>query len=289
MTQHQGRNWTLHEGDCIPFMMGLKLDTIDFSIFSPPFMSLYTYTATEADIGNSKDSATFFKHFQFVINELLKMTKPGRLTAVHVSQIPAMLERDGWIGLKDFRGDTISHFVDAGWIYHGDITIDKNPQVQAIRTHAKGLLFAQVKRDGSWLRPGLADYLLIFRKPGDNQTPIKPDISNDEWIQWAHPVWYGIRETHTLNTREAKAHDEERHICPLQLDLIERAIRLWSNPGELVFSPFTGIGSEGYVALKWGRRFLGAELKDSYCNVAVKNLKSVDNSSQPLLALIDNT
>ena len=214
----------------------------------------------------------FFKHFSFVIDGLLRVLKPGRVVAMHVQQLASTLVGDGFIGLKDLRGRCVSEFVAHGWIYQGEVVIDKDPQAQAIRTHAKGLLFVQKERDSSWLRPALADYILVFRKPGENAVPIKADITNDEWIEWARPIWYGIRESDTLNAAEARENDDDRHICPLQLGTIERCIRLWSNPGEIVFSPFAGIGSEGYVALQQQRRFVGAELKPRYVSVARKNL-----------------
>jgi DNA modification methylase len=249
---------------------------IDLSVYSPPFMSLYTYTASEKDIGNCANADEFFGHLGFMIRGLLRITKPGRLTCVHVAQVPAMLSRDGYIGMKDFRGQTIDAYEANGWIYHGEVCIDKDPQAQAIRTKSKSLLFVQLKKDSSWLRPALADYILVFRKPGDNPIPIVPDITNEEWIEFARPIWYGIRESDTLQVAEARADEDERHICPLQLGTIERCIRLWSNPGELVFSPFTGIGSEGYEAIRLGRRFIGAELKPSYAAVAVKNLRAAE-------------
>lgn len=177
------------------------------------------------------------------------------------------------IGLIDLRGAVTAAFVKEGFIYHGDVCIDKDPQAQAIRTHSKALLFVQLRKDSSWLRPALADYILVFRKPGDNAVPIHPDLTNNEWIEWARPIWYGIDETDTLNTAVAKENDDERHICPLQLGTIERCIRLWSNPGELVLSPFAGIGSEGYEAVRLGRQFVGIELKESYARTATKNLR----------------
>jgi DNA modification methylase len=215
-----------------------------------------------------------------MVRELLKVTRPGRNTACHVSQVPAMLVRDGYIGMKDFRGMAVKCYQDAGWIYHGEIVIQKNPQSQAVRTKSKSLMFVQLRRDSSWLRPGLADYILLFRKPGENAVPIRPDdISNDDWIIWAHPVWYDIRENNTLNKCEARTENDERHICPLQLDAIDRCIRLWSNRGETVLSPFAGIGSEGYQAIKTGRRFVGIELKPEYAEVAMKNLRRAENES----------
>ena len=190
-----------------------------------------------------------------------------------------MLVRDGYIGLKDFRGDIIRHFQKVGFIYQGEVVIDKNPQAQSIRTHAKGLTFSQLEKDSIWMRPALADYLVLMRKEGENQVPVingnieGADIDRDEWIRLAHPIWYNIRETNTLNVREARSDDDEKHMCPLQLETIHNALMLWSNPGELVYSPFAGIGSEGYQAILDNRRFLGCELKEEYYNVAVKNLK----------------
>ena len=256
-----GDGYTLMLGDSAERLQEIDGDSIGLSVFSPPFISLYTYSPTERDIGNSRTEDEFFHHFGFIIDELLRVTMPGRNCCVHVAQVPAMLVRDGYIGLKDFRGGTIKAFEDHGWVYHGEVCIDKDPQAQAIRTHSKGLLFVQLRKDSSWLRPALADYILVFRKPGENPVPIQPDITNDQWIEWARPIWYGIHESDTLNVAEAREMDDERHICPLQLGTIERCIKLWSNPGETVLSPFAGIGSEGYVALQEGRKFIGIELK----------------------------
>jgi DNA modification methylase len=278
VTTQQGDGWTLVNGDCIETLAGQPDALIDLSVYSPPFMSLYTYTASEKDIGNCASAAEFFEHLGFLIRELARCTKSGRLTCVHVAQVPAMLARDGYIGMKDFRGKTIDAYEANGWIYHGEVCIDKDPQAQAIRTKSKSLLFVQLRKDASWLRPALADYILVFRKPGDNLTPIIPDITNQDWIEWARPIWYGIRESDTLQVAEARDDDDERHICPLQLGTIERCIRLWSNPGELVFSPFTGIGSEGYEAIRLGRRFFGTELKPSYAAIAAKNLRAAEHA-----------
>ncbi len=277
----KGDNYILMLGDSVERINEVDDESVDLSVFSPPFLSLYTYTPTERDIGNSKNEAEFYGHFNFIIDGLLRVTKPGRNCCVHVAQVPAMLARDGYIGLKDFRGKTVEAFEKRGWIFHGEVTIDKCPQAQAIRTHSKGLSFGQLKKDSSWLRPALADYILVFRKPGDNQVPVKPDISNDEWIEWARPVWYGIRESDTLNIGEGRDCDDERHICPLQLGTIERCIKLWSNKGETIFSPFMGIGSEGYQALSFDRQFIGIELKRSYFEAAVKNMKrALESDSQ---------
>ena len=201
---------------------------------------------------------------------------PGRICAVNVQQLTTTMATNGVIGMTDFRGDVIRAYLDAGWIFHGEVTVDKDPQAQAIRTKAQALMFVTKNRDSSMTRPALADYLLLFRKPGDNAVPIKNDVSNEEWIEWARPVWLDIRETNTLNARVARDSADERHICPLQLDFIERVVRLWSNPGELVFTPFAGIGSEVHTAVRLGRRGLGIELKPSYWRTAVSNLRDLD-------------
>jgi len=250
------------------------------SIYSPPFASLYTYSPSDRDLGNSANTAEFIEHYRFIIAEMLRVTKPGRTSAVHVQQVAILKSREGYVGLRDFRGAVIQAHLDAGWIYYGEVTVDKNPQLQAVRTKAQGLMFVQLRRDSALSRPALADYVLIFHKPGDNLIPIQPDISNDTWIKWASPVWYGIAEMDTLNPGSGADDADERHICPLQLSLIERAVRLWSNPGELVCSPFAGIGSEGYVAVEHGRRFIGCELKPSYWSTACDNLRRIEAAKQ---------
>jgi len=267
-------------GDSCERLKEIKSDSIGLSVYSPPFLSLYTYSPTERDLGNSKTEKEFFDHYKYIIDELLRVTMPGRNTAVHVANVAATLQHDGFIGLKDFRGDVIRAYQDRGWIFHGEVTIDKNPQVQAIRTHAKGLLFIQKEKDSAWLRSALADYILVFRKPGENPKPIKSEITNEEWIEYAHPVWYNIRETEVLNATVAKENKDERHMCPLQLGTIERCIKLWSAKDDTVLSPFMGIGSEGYQALKLGRKFIGIELKESYFNVAKKNLDEASGEGQ---------
>lgn len=272
-----GDGWELINGDSVDVLASRAGNIVDLSVYSPPFISLYTYTASKRDIGNCSTQDEFFTHFGFVIREILRLTKPGRLSCCHVAQVPAMLSRDGYIGMKDFRGLTIAAFQEHGWIYHGEVCIDKDPQAQAIRTKSKSLLFVQLKKDSSWLRPALADYILVFRKPGENSAPIKPDITNEQWIEWARPIWYGIRESDTLSAAVARGNEDERHICPLQLGTIERCVRLWSNPGELVLSPFAGIGSEGYEAVRLGRRFLGVELKPTYAEAAVDNLRHAEH------------
>lgn len=270
--ESSGLGWDLWLGDSCERMGEIPDDSIDLSIFSPPFASLFVYSPSSRDIGNCADRAEFLEHFGFVIAELLRVTKPGRIACVHVQQLTTTLATHNLIGLTDFRGDVIRVFLDAGWIFHGEVTIDKDPQAQAIRTKAQALMFQTLRRDSLSSRPALADYLLMFRAPGTRETPVTTDVDNETWIEWARPVWYDIRETDTLNARVARDEPDERHICPLQLGLIERCVRLWSNTGETVFSPFAGIGSEGVVAIRHDRRFHGIELKHSYYETARNNL-----------------
>jgi DNA modification methylase len=281
--EYSGEGWKIFNGDSAEVAKSIPESSIDLSIFSPPFLALYAYSATERDLGNCKNSSEFFEHFKFIIDELMRITKPGRLCCVHCGQVTTTICTNGVIGLHDFRGDLCRAFMDRGWIYHGEVCIDKDPQAQAIRTHSKALLFVQLKKDASWLRPALADYVVVFRKPGINEIAIHPDIDNNEWIEWARPIWYGIRESDTLNKAEARSEEDDRHVCPLQLGTIERCIRLWSNPGETVFSPFAGIGSEGYVAVEHGRKFIGVELKPLYAKTAARNIRRAmaKKDSQP--------
>lgn len=270
----RGEGWRLMLGDSCERLGELDDNSIDLSIFSPPFASLYVYSPSERDLGNSATREQFFRHFGFIIDHLLRLTKPGRLACVHVQQLSTMKATHGVVGLTDFRGQTILAFQAAGWIYHGEITVDKDPQAQAIRTKAQALMFNTLNRDSSKSRPAMADYVIVFRKPGENAVPISPDCDNETWIEWARPVWYDIRESDTLNVRVAREAADERHIAPLQLSLIERCVRLWSNRGETVLSPFAGIGSEGVGALRHGREFIGCELKPSYWKTAVANLEA---------------
>jgi DNA modification methylase len=279
-----GEGWTLMLGDACERLREMENDSIDLSIYSPPFADLYTYTDSERDLGNSRDWPEFFEHYGFIIREVLRITKPGRLTCVHTSDIPALAQKDGYIGIKDFPGEVIRAYEREGWIFHGRAFIQKNPQAQAIRTHSKGLLFVQLRKDSSDSRPALIDQILIFKKPGDNKVSVNPvankEMDNDVWVEWAHGIWLGVHESDTLQYARARGEDDEKHICPLQLGTIERCIKLYSNPGEVVLSPFAGIGSEGYQAVRFGRRFVGIELKQSYYNEAVKNLKKAGIESR---------
>lgn len=274
-----GQNWTLMLGDSCERLAEVEDASVDLSVYSPPFASLFTYSPSPRDLGNSHDRQEFLEHYGFVIREVLRATRPGRLSCVHVQQLTTTKATHGTVGLTDFRGQVIAAHEQAGWIFHGEVTVDKDPQAQAIRTKAHALMFQTLRRDSSMTRPALADYVLIFRKPGDNGVPIQGDVDNETWIEWARPVWYSIRETDTLNTRVARDDADERHICPLQLPLIERCVRLWSNPGETVLSPFAGIGSEGVVSVQHDRRFVGCELKASYWRTAVDNLRAVESQT----------
>lgn len=271
-----GQSWRLMLGDSCERLAELDAESVDLSVYSPPFASLYTYSPTPRDLGNSHGRDEFLEHYGFVIRETLRLTKPGRLSCVHVQQLTTTKATHGVIGMTDFRGEVIAAHEAAGWIYHGEVTVDKDPQAQAIRTKAQALMFNTLHRDSAMTRPALADYVIVFRKPGENAVPIQSDVDNETWIEWARPVWLGIRETDTLNERVAREAADERHICPLQLPLIERCVRLWSNKGETVLSPFAGIGSEGVVAVRQGRRFVGCELKASYWRTARENLLAAE-------------
>lgn len=273
----RGEAWRLMLGDSCERLAELPDESVDLSVYSPPFASLFTYSPSQRDLGNSASRAEFIEHYGYIIRENLRLTKPGRIACIHVQQLTTTKVTHGYTGLTDFRGDVIRAYVDNGWYFHGEVTVNKDPQAQAIRTKAHALTFATKNRDSAGTRPALADYLLLFRKPGDNAVPIKNDVTNDEWIEWAQPVWWDIKETNTLNVRVARDDADERHICPLQLDFIERCVRLWSNPGEVVLSPFAGIGSEVYMARKLGRFGLGCELKPSYWRTAVDNLTNLEN------------
>lgn len=269
-------NWTMHHGDCVDIVSGLESESVGYTIFSPPFASLYTYTDDLRDMGNCAGDEEFFQHFRYLIPELYRVTKPGRLLSFHCMDLPTSKARDGFIGLKDFRGDLIRAFTDAGWILHSQVCIWKDPVTAMQRTKALGLLHKQIKKDSCLSRQGIPDYLVTVRKPGDNPervTHTDEDFPVTLWQRYASPVWMDINPSDTLQFRSARDHDDERHICPLQIEVIRRALKLWSNPNDLVLSPFAGIGSEGVVSLDCGRRFVGAELKRSYFNAACENLR----------------
>ena len=274
ISEESGDDWRVLLGDSSERMAEIETGSIGLSLHSPPFAQLYTYSSSERDLGNSGSYEQFFEHYRYSVKELLRVTKPGRRACVHVQQIAMTLVMQGLIAWRDFRGDVVRLYLDAGWIYHGEIVIDKDPQAQAIRTKSKTLLFVQKDKDSSWSIPAMADYILLFRAPGENQELIDNDVSNEEWIRWARPIWYGIRESATLQAQSARAEQDEKHIAPLQLETCERCIRLWSNRGELVLDMFAGIATTGYAALQHGRKFLGIELKPEYWREAVLNLQA---------------
>jgi DNA modification methylase/superfamily II DNA or RNA helicase len=262
-----GHDWELYNGDCVRVAETMKDESIDISIFSPPFADLFTFSSDVQDMGNCTGPEEFMQQFRFLVDELLRITKPGRMACVHCADLLTTKWRHGKNEFQDFSGDIVRTFRTAGWLFHSRITIWKSPVAEMQRTKAHGLLYKTLQADSTDSRMGSADYLLIFRKPGENASPVKHTPESyplEQWQEWASPVWMTIDQGNVLNGALAREESDERHICPLQLDVIERAIVMWSNPGDLVFSPFSGIGSEGYKSLQMDRRFVGAELKESY-------------------------
>lgn len=282
LDQAHGDSFVAFNGDCVEVVSGLPEASIGFSIYSPPFAHLFIYSDSERDMGNVKNEPEFFEQYGFLCRELYRVTKPGRLTAVHCSDLPRTKTMHGEIGIYDMPGDIIRCHEAAGWTYHSRVTVWKDPVVEMQRTKALGLLYKQLQKDATRSRQGMGDYVLVFRKtPADEKQtdPVGQDAAKfpvDQWQRWASCVWMDIDQTNVLNVRAAREKDDERHLCPLQLDLIDRAIRLWSNEGDTVLSPFMGIGSEGFQAVKAKRRFIGAELKPSYFRQAVKNLHAAE-------------
>jgi DNA modification methylase len=279
MDQTHSTAWALYNGDSAEVLGQLPDRSVDLSVFSPPFASVYTYSPSDRDLGNVPNERVFFEQFSYITAQLARIMRPGRLVAMHVANLPRYENTHGYSGRYDFRGDVIRHFQDHGFLYHSEICIRKNPQAQAIRTHSKGLLFVQLKRDAAAMWQAWADYVVVMRTPGRNDRPIPSDLTQEEWIDYANPVWDGIRETDVLGVHEARENDDERHLCPLQLPVIERCVRLWSAAGEVVLSPFAGIGSEGVVAVREGRKFVGIELKPSYYRVAARNLRRAEQGA----------
>lgn len=298
IAQESAEDWTAINGDSVEVLPGFPDSSIGFSVYSPPFASLYTYSNSERDMGNCSSNEEFFMHYQFLIEQIYRMTQPGRLTSVHCMNLPTSKTKHGYIGIEDFRGEVIRAHQKAGWIYHSEVCIWKDPVVAMQRTKALGLLHKQIVKDSCMSRQGIPDYVCTFRKPGENKNPVSGELeqwagddtfqstgrlSIDLWQRYASPVWMDINPSRTLQKQSARDEKDERHICPLQLDVIERCLLLWSNPGDVVLSPFMGIGSEGFVALKENRKFVGVELKGSYYNQAVLNLLSAKQHQDTLL------
>ncbi len=305
LNQYQGENYVMYHADCIDAISGIPDESIHYSIFSPPFSNLFTYSNSDRDLGNSKSDAEFYEHLNFLCAGLFRVMKRGRLVSIHCMDSLATITHDGFIGLKDMPGIIIAAFQSAGFIYHSRVCIWKDPLVQATRTKALALAHKQISKDSSRCAMGLPDYIVTMRKPGANAEPIEHGrgfesyigeedepknpktndprtnkYSHNVWQRYASPVWWDIRQTNTLNAKAARSDKDEKHICPLQLDTIARCLELWSNRGDLVLSPFAGIGSEGYQSLLMDRKFIGIELKESYYKQAVKNLKSIEFSAK---------
>lgn len=280
--------YSMYHGDSCEVVKGIPDNSIHYTIFSPPFSSLYTYSNSDRDMGNSRNDNEFYEHFRYLVSELYRVTMPGRLLSFHCMNIPLMKQKDGVIGLKDFRGELIKIFTAEGFIFHSEVCIWKNPVTEMQRTKALGLLHKQIKKDSAMSRQGIPDYVVTMRKPGENPEPIEHTNESfpvDLWQKYASPVWMDIKQSNTLQKKSARAEEDERHICPLQLDVIKRCICLWTNPGDIVLDPFAGIASSNYMALRLDRRTIGIELKDSYYVQAVANCEMAMN--EPIIDIWD--
>ncbi len=315
LDQVMAEDYAIYNADTIEIAQQLPDESVGFSVFSPPFESLYTYSNSDRDMGNSSGSGEFWQQYLYLIKEQFRVMKSGRIIAIHCMNLPTSKQNDGFIGIRDFRGEIIRAYQDAGFIYHSEVVIWKDPVVAMQRTKALGLLHKTIKKDSSMSRMGIPDTMVMMRKPGQNVEPISGAFkyyvgtnpaagfkrhvwddgregwtveeenhttSIDVWQRYASPIWDDINQTDTLNFREGRESDDERHICPLQLDVIQRCLQLWSNPDDIVWSPFMGIGSEGYMSLKAGRKFIGAELKESYFKLAVRNMEAAKKSQYQL-------
>jgi len=282
---YQGDSWAVYLADCIEVMNGLPDGIIDLAIFSPPFSDLFVYSDSERDMGNCGSHEEFMEHYAYFAEALYRVLKPGRIACVHCSDLPARKSKDGFIGLHDFGGDLVRAHQAAGWVYHARCTIWKDPVIEMQRTKALGLLYKQLKKDSTRSRVGMPDYMLFFRKDQENPNPVthnSEDLPVSMWQELASPVWMQVNQTKVLNGRMAKGQEDERHICPLQLDVIERCLTLYSNPGDLVLDPFNGIGSTGYQAVKMGRRYIGVELKPEYARQSARFLEQAEGQSASL-------
>jgi DNA modification methylase len=291
LDQKSGDNWVLYNGDSCEILAGIPTASIHYSITSIPFASLYTYSNSERDLGNSRNYGEFAEHYQYLGKEWYRVMMPGRLVSIHCMNLPAMKERDGFIGVKDFRGDVIRWMQACGFIFHSEVCIWKNPVVEMQRTKALGLLHKQIRKDSAMSRMGIPDYIVTFRKPGINPEPLDhthenysvdhwQQVASPVWDEYPAPVWWDINQSATLQRKSARTEKDEKHICPLQLPVIERCVELWSKEHEIVLDPFDGIGSTGYQAIKMGRRHVGIELKESYFKQAALNLEAAEREAQ---------
>lgn len=294
LNEYISKNCALYNADTVEAIKMIPDESVHFEIYSPPFASLYTYSNSDRDLGNSKTDEQFFTHFHYIVEDLYRILKPGRIMAVHCMNLPTSKERDGYIGIRDFRGELIREFQSVGFIYHAEVTIWKNPVVAMQRTKALGLLHKQLKKDSCKSRMGIPDYVVIMRKPGENPEPVEhtnetypvdkwQDVASPIWDYEHSPVWWDINQSDTLNVRMAREDKDERHICPLQLPVIERLVDLYTNPGDTVFTPFLGIGSEVYQSILMGRKGIGIELKSSYFDCAVENIKNAETTNDQMV------
>lgn len=292
LNEAHGKTWSAYNADCVSFAQQCPENSIDLSIYSPPFANLYIYSDSACDMGNCKDDGEFFQQYAYLVKELHRMTRPGRVSCVHCKNLVNYKGRDGMAGMRDFRGDIIRLHTDAGWAYHSEVVIWKDPVIEMQRTKAHGLLWKQLRADSTFSRCGMPEYILVFRKWADSEedqeevrpvTHSKEEFPVAQWQQWASPIWMDINQTNVLNKEMAREGGDEKHICPLQLDVIERCVTLWSNPGDVVFSPFMGIGSEGFQSVTFKRKFIGTELKESYFKQACAFLKRAESEQETLL------
>ena len=293
INQDIGNNYALYNGDSCELLKEIPDNSIHYSIFSPPFASLYTYSNSDRDLGNCKTDDEFYSHFQFIVKELFRVIMPGRLVSFHCMNLPTSKERDGFIGIRDFRGDLIRLFQKQGFIYHSEVCVWKDPVIAMQRTKALGLLHKQLKKDSCMSRQGIPDYVVTMRKPGENPERVThtnesfpvdkwQEYASPVWDMYASPIWWDIVPSKTLQKESAREDKDEKHICPLQLPVIERCVELWTNPGDVVLTPFAGIGSEVYQAIKMGRKGIGIELKKSYYDQAVKNCQAIENAPEEI-------
>ena len=287
LAQERGRDWILYNGDSVEILQGIPSNSVHYCVTSIPFASLYTYSNSERDMGNSRTYEEFAEQYQFLGKEWFRVMMPGRCVSIHCMNLPSSKEKDGFIGIKDFRGDVIRWMQGLGFIYHSEVCIWKDPVTAMQRTKALGLLHKQIKKDSCMSRQGIPDYLVTFRKPGENPQRVEhtnenypvskwQKVASPIWDEYPSPVWWDINQSDTLNGKLAREDSDERHVCPLQLPVIERGIELWSNPGDIVLDPFNGIGSTGYKALLMGRKYVGVELKESYYKLSIKNLQQAE-------------